>query len=135
MKKILSSVLICVLLVGTMLALVSCGGPNADPAKALAALKENGYTAAEDKYVVPTALAILGVKDIKTVISGTKKADDELETVTIIYFDDADAAKAAWEDVQDYADGEKDDEETDWVVAQSGAMIYFGTKAGVAAAK
>ncbi len=137
MKKIISVLLTCVLLVGCMFTLASCGGPNADPDKALEALKSNEYTAAEDKYVIPGILTLAGVKDLDTVISGTKvdkENDDKVEHVTVIYFEDADAATDAWDKVKEYAEDDKDEEDTDWVINKSGAMIYWGTKAGVAAA-
>ena len=131
MKKIISALLVCVLLVGCMFVLASCGGPNSDPAKALAALKDKDYAAAEDKVIVPTALRLAGVEGIDTVISGTKTdEDDKIQTITIIYFDEAADANEAWEAVQEYAEKNNDEEETDWVVAKSGAMIYFGTKQG-----
>ena len=109
--------------------LVSCGGPNSDPDKALDSLKENEYAAAEDKILIPTALRLLGVDDIDTVISGTNK---DGEHVTIIYFEDSAAANDAWENVKEYFEEAKDD---NWTIKKSGAMIYFGTSAGIKAAK
>ena len=137
MKKIVSVLLACILLVGCVFTLVSCGGPNADPDVALEGLKADGYVAAEDKIIIPFALSALGVKDIDTVISGTK-VDGENDTVdhlTVIYFDDAEAATEAWDIVKEYAEEEKDEGEGEFVINKSGAMIYFGTKAAVAAAK
>jgi hypothetical protein len=55
--------------------------------------------------------------DVDAVVTGTKTEDDKLETVTVIYFKDKDAANTAWEKVQDYAEDKKDDN-TDWVVTQ-----------------
>lgn len=120
----LVAVMMCVVL-------VSCGGPNADPDKALASLKDNEYSAAEDKLLIPTALRLLGVDDIDTVITGTNK---DGEHVTVIYFEDKAAANDAWEDVQEYFE-ETSDEDSDWTIKKSGAMIYWGTSAGIKAAK
>ena len=129
----------CLTLVAVMLCatLASCGGPAKDPSDALAALKKNDYVAAEDTLIIPGALKLLGVNGVSSVVSGSATIEDKFETVTIIYFDDADAAKAAVEKVEKYADEKKDDkaEDSDWVVKQSGAMIYFGTKAAIKAAK
>ena len=135
MKKFTKVLALTLVLVMSVVMLASCGGPNADPDKALEALKDNEYTAGKDSTIIPTALALLGVKDIDCVVSGTAKIDDETEHVTIIYFDDKDAAEAAWEKVQEYAEDKKDDEDSDWVIKKSGAMIYYGTSAGVKAAK
>ena len=52
-----------------------------------------------------------------------------------MYFASKDDAKDAMEKVKEYADDDKKDEDTDWVIKQSGAMIYYGTSAGVKAAK
>lgn len=132
--RALSLVLVAIMLCAT---LASCGGPAKEPADAVAALKENGYVAVEDKIALPTALKALGVDGVKSVVSGSATIEEKFETVTIVYFNDKDAAKSAMEKLEKYAADEKDDkvEESDWVVKQSGAMIYFGTKAAAKAAK
>ena len=120
--RILALALVAVMLCAT---LASCGGPNKDPDKALAALKEEGYTAVKvGDYVSGTKL----VKD--------DDGKDKVEHVTIYYYDSKEDATAAMEKIQKLADEEKDDKDTDWVGAtQSGSMIYFGTKAAIKAAK
>ncbi len=135
MKHTLRMIALSLVLVMSVLVLASCGGPNSDPDKALAALKENGYTAAESDTIAVAALTLAGIKNVQSVVSGSAKIDDKFETVTILYFADSDAADAVWEKAQEYAEDEKDDaEDSDWVCEKSGAMIYFGTKAAVKAA-
>ena len=133
--KILSLSLVAVLLCAT---LVACApAKNADDA--LKALEDNGYTAVNSNLVGAAGLAAAGIKGVDSVVTGTKteKKDDKttVETVTIIYFTDADAAKTAEEKVSGQSDKEKKDNESDWVFARSGKMIYFGTKAAVKAAR
>ncbi|MBQ7347139.1 MAG: hypothetical protein IJW55_04205 [Clostridia bacterium] len=134
MKKALRILALSIVLVTLVAAFASCGGPAKDPDDALAALKENDYAAAEDKVLIPLALKALGVDDIDSVVSGTKTADGKVEHITIVYFEDKDAANEAWETVEKYAEDNKEDD-SDWVVKKSGAMIYYGTSAGVKAAK
>lgn len=135
MKKTLRLIALALVLVMSVAMLASCATPNKDPDDAIAALKDNGYTAAKDNILVPLALKALGVDGVKTVISGSAKIDDKVETVTVIYFESKDDANDAWEKVQEYANGEKDDKAEDWVCKKSGAMIYYGTSAAIKAAK
>lgn len=116
--------------------LVSCS-PASDPDDALAALKDNGYIASKDSTAVPIALGVLGVKDIDSVVAGTKKVDDKVEVITIVYFKSKDAAKAAWETVEEYAQDKEDDSNnnSDFVIKKSGSMIYFGTEDAIKAAR
>ena len=129
--RILSFALVAVMLCAT---LVACGAPAKDPDDALAALKENGYTAVKDTVASPLALKALGVKNVTSVVSGTKVVDDKVENITIVYFEDKDAAKDSFEKLEEYAEDEKDEDAT-WVVKQSGAMIYFGTEQAIKDAK
>lgn len=132
-KKLVLSIALAMVMV---LSVVLCAcGPNSDPAAAKAALKDNGYTAAEDKLIIPNALKVLGVDGITTVVTGTKIVDKKTEHVTIIYFESADAANAGWDKVQEYASDDKEKEDTDWTIAKSGKMIYYGTKQAVKDAK
>jgi hypothetical protein len=136
MKKTMKLIALALVLTLSVVMLASCLGPNADPEKALAALKENGYKAAEDDTVLPFVFAGLGVKDVDVVISGTAIIDEKAEHVTIVYFEDKDAAEAAWEDLKEYAEKEDEDsEESDWNVALSGKMIYWGTFSAIKAAQ
>lgn len=119
--RILALTLVAVMLCAS---LASCGAPNKDPEKALAALKEEGYAAVK----------------VGDYVSGTKVVEEDgekkIEHVTIYYYDSKDDATAAMEKIQKLADEEKGDNDSDWVSAtQSGNMIYFGTKAAIKAAK
>ena len=138
-KKIISVISVALVAVVLVAALVACG-PASNPDKALSALKDNGYTAAKDDTVVPAVLRGLGVKDIDCVVSGTNVSDESVESVTIVYFTSSDAANAAWSDVREYATKKNSSEnngdpDTDFVINKSGKMIYYGTSAGVKAAR
>ena len=136
--------ILCLSLVAVMLCatLASCA-PAAKAEDALAALKENGYTTAVKSDLLGAAgLAALGIKGVDSVVTGTKTEtkDDKttVETITIIYFTDANSAKTAEEKVTSKSDEEKKnnkDEDSNWVFKRSGKMIYFGTKAAVKAAR
>ena len=130
--KITAVVLVAVL---ALAALVACG-PASDPDKAVAALKKHEYAAAKDT-IIAGALKLVGV-NTEAVVKGTKTVKDgdksKLETVTIVYFTDSAAAKNAWSKVEEYAKKDKDND-SDWTIKQSGAMIYWGTSAAIKAAR
>ena len=134
--------ILCLSLVAVMLCatLASCA-PAAKAEDAVSALKENGYTAAKSDYLGALSLAALGLKGVDSVVIGTKteKKDDKttIETITIVYFTDADSAKTAEEKLTTKSDEEKkeNDGESNWVFKRSGKMVYFGTKAAVKAAR
>ena len=134
MKKAFRVLALSLVLITLVAALASCGGPAADPDDALAALKKNDFVAGEEKLLIPLALKALGVDGIETVVSGTRLKDDKGDHVTIIYFEDKDAANDAWDKVKEYAEENKEDD-SDWTIKKSGAMIYWGTSAGIKAAK
>ena len=138
MKKFAKIAALALVVVMSLTMLVACA-PNSNPDKAIEALKKNGYTAAKDANVVPAALTLVGVKGVDTVISGTKSSgegdDAKVDHVTVIYFASADQAKTAWDKVKSYAEKDKDSKDSDWTITQSGKMIYYGTKAGIAAAR
>ena len=136
MKKSIRLIALALVAVMMTLALVSCA-PAKDPADAKAALSDNGYAATkiDNEGLGALAFAVFtaaGIEDLESVVSGT---NSDGEHVTILYFEDYAAANDQWEDTKEYADKEKKDEDSDWVVKKSGNMIYFGTKAGVKAAK
>lgn len=135
MKKAIKLIALALVLTLSVVMLASCFGPNADPDKAIEALKENNYKAAQDDTVLPIVYTGLGIKDVDVVVTGTALVNDKLEHVTIIYFEDADAAKAAWEDVKEYAEKEDKEEDEDWEIKKFGKMIWYGTKAAIKAAQ
>ncbi len=133
MKKLTKILTLLLLVVLCLTMLVACA-PNSDPDKAQASLKEAGYT-----VVRSDKLAALFLDDLDCLITGTKSVETEdgetkIEHVSIYYFHNAEAAKKAWESIQDESEDEKDDE-SDWVCKISGKMIYYGTKAAVSAAR
>ena len=136
MKKILSTVLVCVLLLGCVFTLASCGTPNSDPAEAKAALDDAGYKA--DITDDPIELAFYGAIGIKSVVSGYKAAEDDdkiLDAVSIYYFkDDADMDKS-YETIEKFFNEAKEEEEDlDLEIGKSGNMIWFGTSDAIKAA-
>lgn len=138
MKNALRLIAVAMVTVMLCLTLASCGGPNADPDDALAALKDNGITwATKDSTIIPGILKLAGVDGVDCVVSGTGKIEDDYAHVTIIYFEEKDDANDAWEKIQEDSEEQKKnaDEESDWVCKKSGKMIYYGTKAAVDAAK
>lgn len=138
MKNVLRFAAVAMVTIMLCLTLASCGGPNADPDDALAALKENGVTwAAKDNTVLPGVYKLLGVDDVECVVSGTGKIDGEYAHVTIIYFEEKDDANDAWEKIQKESEDDKKDadEDVEWVCKKSGKMIYYGTKEAINAAK
>ncbi len=139
MKKTLRILALAMVTVILTLALVSCGGPNADPDKAEDALKENDYKTTNDDTLGPAGLKLVGIDNVDCVVTGTAKIDGEYEHVTIWYFDEAEDADKAWDKAEEYADKEQDEDEeakdSKWVVKKSGKMIYFGTENAIKAAK
>lgn len=140
MKKL--SKVLAVLLIAVFLAtaLVACS-PNSNPDKAKAGLEKAGYSTTKfsDAISLTVTETALGCQrgDITAIVSGTKTNDDKsVDTVTIIYFKDATAAKNCWDKAKTYLEKEeKKDTESDIIVKRSGKMIYAGTKAAIDAAK
>lgn len=124
------------LLVVVFAAFMLVGCAPKDAAAAKEKLEKKDYAVAVDGTIIPTALKLLGVEDIETVLTATKSVEDKdgnksAESVTAIKFADAKAAKAALEKIQDYA--KKNGSETD--VKKSGAWLFYGTEKGVKAFK
>ncbi len=136
MKKFVR-VLALTLVALTLCAAFAACAPAKDPADAKAALEKAGYTAAKTGG---EGLAFVGIKDCTDVVTGTyidKENDNKVETVAIYYFESADAANTAFEDMEDIIEEfkDEDDDDSDWVFKKSGKIIYGGTKAAVKAAR
>ena len=129
MKKFTKILALTLVLVMSVVMLASCGGPNADPEKAAKALEDAEYDVDDSKLLAPTISSLLGIKGVETVVFGEKKD----EGITILYFEDKDAANEAWEKVEKYVDDMESD--LDLILKKSGKMIYFGTEAAIKAAK
>ena len=122
MKKFAKITAVVLVAVMALALLVACG-PASDPDKAKKALEDNGYTVVN--------LPAGGIAGIKAIVSGTKGLlSGNAQTITIYYFNDAESANNAWEEIKDKSDKESKDK-SDWVVAKSGAMIYYGTSQAV----
>ncbi len=136
--RVLALILVVAMMACTM---ISCA-PAADPDAAVEALKKNDYTVLGDvaSGVIVVALNALLKEEqveIDELVSASKTDEnDKIQTVTIVYFKDAASADAAWDELKDYAEDDKEDAEaSEWVVAKSGKMIYWGTKTAVADAR
>lgn len=135
--RVLALSLVTVMLLAT---LASCGAPAKDPADAKAALEKEEYVVVTDSTIIPAAFKIAGY-DLSSVLTATKTSkNDEGKTVvdhvTVYYFVDKDAATKAMDKVKEEAKDDKKEEDSNWVEPkQSGAMIYYGTKAAIKAAK
>ena len=128
MKKALSIIAVLALVAVLGVALVAC--VPSDPDKAEANLEEAGYVvvrADSDDLIAGAAL-----KQIDAATSITATNGDE--GVTILYFEDTDAAKAYYEDAQAQWEKLDDDEKEGMKMGKSGKVVYFGTEAGVKAA-
>ena len=70
MKKTIRLIALALVLVMSAMLFVACGGPNADPDKALAALKDNDYTAVKSEALAVAGLALAGIKDVVQTLMG-----------------------------------------------------------------
>ncbi len=114
----LLTVMICTML-------VACGGPNKDPEKAKEALEDADYTVIfNDGGFIGDHLLPDGAE--ATIIA--TKGDDEY--ISIVYYEDAEAANEAWEDAKEEAK-ELEEKYEDIVYKKSGKVIYIGTKQAV----
>lgn len=134
MKKYAQLISLALVAVMCVALLASCA-PASDPDKAVAALKDAGYTAVKDTNFTPAAYKALTGTNISAVVTATKTDDDKnVQSVTIVYFENAKDAKTAYEKLEDKSNEEKKDE-SDWVFAKSGKMVYWGTKTAVKEAR
>ena len=136
MKKFVQFISLALVAVMCVALLASCA-PASDPDKAEKALKDAGYTAVVDKKLLPAGYKVVTGKDIDAVLTGTKTDDNKnVQHVTIVYFANAEDAKTAYESLKDESDKDKKNaDESDWVFAKSGKMVYWGTKDAIKAAR
>ena len=139
MKKMTRVLAVAIVLVTLATVLASCAAkPNADPALAYKALLQNNY---QMQDVDPDLYAEKGVEKLKYVVQAVrveedKKGNAKVEGVTILYFEDAAAAKAALSKATGHLNIESVDSfGSKYIVKQSGSMIYAGTKNAIKAAK
>lgn len=134
MKKTIKITALMLVLVMMAALLVSCGGPNADPEKAKEALEENGYTAVKIDGTLLDISAGYTYKGLDAVVTGVKSLTEAENSIIIFYFDDAESANDAWEEIEDeYA--KDNDDDTNYVIGKSGKLIYAGHKDAVEAAR
>ena len=130
MKKIISTVLVCVLLLGCVFALASCGAPDSDPKEAKANLEEEGYTVALRENVDGYAATLYAYYN-----NVNKK---EFNEIYIYYFSDEAAAEKAWESLEKvYSEEAESKKDTAFEIKYGidGKLIYKGTVDAVKAAR
>lgn len=133
MKKILSAILVCVLMVGCVLTLVSCGGPNKDYKEAVKALEDADY----EVYVLEGDAAAALFEGCEAMVTASNEDEKGL---MIYYFKDADSAADAYDKIEEQFNAMKDlaeemDEEFDYKLKRAGSMIWYGDKEAIKAAK
>ena len=135
MKKILSMILVCILTVGCVFALASCGAPNKDPKAAKAALEEADYKVTLlEGMLLEGAAAAIGVEDLDAMLTAFK--DDD--AISIYYFEEKEDAEEAYEKLEELyneAKEEADEDDPEIKLGKSGNMIWMGTKNAIKAAK
>ena len=133
MKRILSAILSCILVLGCVFALASCN-PNKDPEKAKEALEDAGYTVVlvDDKEFLD--------EDMEANVTAY---DKDGNYISIAYYADKDAAKEAYEEAEDGLEEAKEylvellglDEDVELEIGKSGKRVWVGTKDAIKAAK
>lgn len=132
MKKSLKIVAVLLVAVMALGVLVACA-PNADPDKAVAALKEAGY---EAKNFPSTGLFGRECYVIGTKIFKDDEGNTKTEFITIYYYKTNEDAVEAWESIKAEAEkSDKKEDDSDWQVGSSGKMIWYGTSAAIKAAR
>ena len=127
MKKFTRILALTLVLIMSVALFASCAAPNKDPEKAKEALEKNDY----EVLLVDKGLDAL-YKGLEAYLVA---ADEEDENgLMVYYFESADAANEAWDDMQDEIEEMKKEEE-DLIAKKSGKMIYIGTKDAIKAAK
>ncbi|MGM9608653.1 MAG: hypothetical protein ACI3XE_00345 [Eubacteriales bacterium] len=139
MKKIVKLVSLVLVAVMCVAVFASCA-PASDPEKAKAALEKKEYsvmlttseTVAGKATLAGAGFFLADGAELEAWLVGTSK--DLKNAVTIFYFTDAKGAKDSFKAYEDSVSKE-DKENEDFVFAQSGKMIYAGSKEAVKAAR
>lgn len=124
MKKVLRLSSLLLVLVA-LLGLTACA-PK-DPVKAKEKLEKKEYTVYVDGTGIPAAMKLFGIDGVESVVTATKKVDDEVESVTAVLFAEKAQAKDAVAKLQEYA--KKNGTESE--VKQAGKWLYYGTEQGM----
>ena len=127
MKKVFSTVLICILLLGCFLSLASCYQPNSDAEKAEAKLKDKGYVVVS----IPTP----GIAGINRSFSATRydKSHKRVDWVQIFYI--SENADEVYEYVQKFLEKEQnaeDNQDRKIEYGKKADVVWFGTVNAVA---
>ena len=135
MKKALSIIAVIALVAVLGVALVAC--VPADPEKAASNLREAGYEVMVTKASDGTG-AQLGLnatyEGCVAMIIASKGLLDLDDGVTIFYFNDAEDAKACYEDIKADFDKADDADKEGYKVGKSGKAVYAGSEEAVKAA-
>lgn len=102
MKKIVSTLLVCVLLLGCTLALVSCGGPSGTYKDALTGLTTYEFSGS-DVTITLGNWSITGEFEVA-------EDDEGKQTITFTFGEDQDGAKS-YSGEHTYAEGEENGQE------------------------
>ncbi len=145
MKKIISSLLLLVLLLGCVFAFVSCAKPNQDPVKAKAKLEKKGYTVVYVTDDTEEGKAELALAPYEGLVATIFAYNDEIadteknfDYVEIFYFKDkaaAETAYAKWEADLEKRAAAAEDADIKVKYGVKGSMMFFGVKKAVKAAK
>lgn len=131
MKKTIRLFAIAMVAVMLCLSLASCGGPNANPDKAIEGLKDEDVLARK----LSSSEFGIDVPGVDCVVTGAGMIDGEVAFISIIYFEKSSDANDAWDEVKEMFENDEKDEDAKIVIKKSGKMIYCGTKNAIKAAK
>ena len=132
MKKVITIISVIAIVAVLAVALMAC--VPSDYNKAESNLKEADYYVAcykEGDPLFKTMTSAFGAENVTAIVTGTSK--DLEEGITLVYFKDSKSAKNAFDKFKKQIDDETKEESSDkeYVVKQSGKVIYGGTKKAV----
>ncbi len=140
MKKIISLILACILLLGCACAITSCGKdkddekaeavPNKNYEKAAEALREAGY---DVQAYGAGDLPYMEEEGYEAIINAVRDND----MISIVYCANSMAAEAMYAQAKEKLESmnEAAPEGVKYVAGKSGKMVWIGTKAAIKAAK